>query len=234
MKSNPQQDADGVECPKCGRSLPLYIVRCPHCGQEMYPEAVEGEETTNEPADRSYLDPLFFFFTYILSSIVLLFLIVLSIDLTARWKIWMITALIVFGDSWWISQRYSFRGKSERTLALLEAGTTVPAIVLSTLGEMRWRDGSQPEFWDWVLFAGWIITLLAAMIGVEVGQSFRSDEDNPLPRSEKELYQKLLQYCHHNPRMVERQIEYERKQAPRGSRVDWLQNAVQRQERGRR
>jgi len=237
MKTDPQRDADGLECPKCGRSLPLDMLRCPQCGQEMYPEAVEQEETTDEPADWPHPDPLFFLLIYLVSVMGLVFfnLVDTSSDgLPVRWKIWLISALIAFGDGWWISRRCSLRGKSGRTLALLGTVTTVTAIVMGILNEMNWRNGSRPEFWDWVLFAGWIVTLLAAAVGVAVGQWRRSVSKPLKPRSEKQLYRKLLQYCQHKPQMVERLIEYERERAPRGSRLDWLESAVQRRERNRR
>lgn len=245
-------DSNDLECPHCGATFYYELTRCPKCGRNLYPDDDESESgadswgvtpeslksaTPRNPVPHpltgiligSFLSGvigliLFFTLNNLLSPAEssgspTRFLPLASVPLGAFIGGYIATAI-----------NQGFPIPSGIAVGLL---SLAPALLITTYQHnLATESLFQPETLPW-----WTATLVLAILGSTLRQRTTPQpviQQLFTPRTEDQLYTALLTKVQFDRPTAESLITYEQKRAPRATRFEWIQNAIDRWERDNR
>jgi hypothetical protein len=234
-------DDNTFECPNCGATVYPEMTRCPHCGQTMYPEDVPDEsiiESNPEPGWAASFGAvlvgwmvaagLMFLINFIVARFVIpplsgglaRFILFLAAPLGAAVGGFVSASLV------------------RRNCKVMGGIIGALAIPVSLLLATHWTRVSLSFLLDPWIFGTCVLTIIAGVFGGWLRTAFNRSADWQekwkIRGWEDMLYQELLRKVRFNGSTADRLIEYERNQKPEASRLELIQNAIQRLDRDNR
>lgn len=234
-------DENTFECPSCAATVYPEMTRCPHCGQTMYPEDVPDESTSvnnTEPGWAAYLGAVLVGgmvaagLMFLINFIVARFVTPPLVGGMARFILFLAAPL---GAAVGGYASASLVGRNVKLMGAMIGALTIP---VSLLLATHWTRVSSSFLLDPWILGTCLLTILAGVFGGWLRSSFTRksswQEKWKIRGWEDMLYQDLLRKVRFNGSTADRLIEFERKQKPEASRLELIQNAIERLDRDNR
>jgi hypothetical protein len=234
-------DDNTYECPNCGAKIYPEVTRCPQCGHNMYPDDEERVQAEAEPTTPAWIS--------LLGSLLIGWIIAAGIALIVHFVMdafvspfrlgtWGTVILIMAGPLGAVVGAFVGTGlfrKQSKLVGGVVGVLTVPVLVLLATHWVKVTLSLLFSLWGVLLG---FLTILAGVIGGWLSEIFSPESDWKKKMTvlgwEDLLYQDLLRKVRFNGSAADRLIEFERKQNPQASRLELIQNAIDRWERDNR
>lgn len=242
--------ANEIECARCGERFPIDLTRCPKCGASVYP--TEGEEgdwqtkasdwTLPQSPMREVMEVLralgWLAVGWLVAVILTLSLYIPLRSLVFRQLdslllqalIFVCAALGAAGGGFLVGRLAGMQGD------LL--GPLAGALNLLTPLILNAHEFGTPLNRPLGVLLGGALVILAAWLATRLGrrlarQALVANLFSP-PEAQTDTYQDLLEKVGHDHATAERLIDYERRRNPDASRSDWIRAAISRWQRDNR
>jgi hypothetical protein len=234
-------DDNSFECPQCGAKIYPEMSRCPQCGQNLYPEdELESQASQESTAPKWMISSGAVLVGWLLSSGFVALVNILVATLSSQSAIGLAAkvVLMLVGPVGAFAGSYVAAAIYPKYAAWLGAVIGVLDLPVLALFATRWVQvdiSTLLSLWAVVVAA---LTLLSGLFGAWLHYKLTLDtgwkEKWQVRGWEDLLYQDLLRKVRFNGSVAERLIEYERQQDPSASRLQLIQNAIERWERDNR
>lgn len=234
-------DDNTFDCPNCGARIYPEMTRCPQCGQNMYPE----DEPEFAPEDQfeqvNWVTILgYLLLGWLVAAGVALLLHFIIASLVTPSALGGIARVILFlaGPLGSLVGGYVSAGTAKRYTILLGGLVGVFLLPVLVLLTTHWVQVTLTLLFNpWILLTGFS-TILAGVAGGWINSNFIQNqawqEKWKVRGWEDILYRELLRRVRFNGSIADRLIDYERRQQPQASRLQLIQNAIERWEKDNR
>ncbi len=234
-------DEKTFECPNCGAVVYPEMTRCPQCGHNMYPEDEEEPQGEAEIPSAGWITSLgaALIGWMIACGIALLVnFIIAAFNTPVTLGIGGITLLLLAGPLGASVGGYVAAGIDSHHGKWIGAISSVLALPILLLFATHWVKVDITFVLTPLVILASAGTILLGALGGWLHHKFTQDTDWKekwrVRGWEDLLYQDLLRKVRFNGSAADRLIEYERQQNPAATRLQLIQNAIERWERDNR
>jgi hypothetical protein len=234
-------DDNSYECPNCGATIYPEMTRCPQCGHSIYPENDESvpiEAVATTPAWISFMGTMLIGWIIAVGIALIVHFVMDAFVSPSALGSWGKMILFGAGPFGAVVGAFVSTGLYRKRSILMGGVVGALAVPVLVLLATHWvKVTLSLLFSSWGVLLGFL-TILAGVLGGWLSINFSPESDWEekwrVHGWEDLLYQDLLRKVRFNGSAADRLIEFERKQTPQASRLELIQNAIDRWERDNR